>query len=660
MAVISSIKKFRAKQRDQRLLSELQQRYVMAAEAKKNFDLETKLNLSYLMDRQWLELTRAGQLVDLRAVDPAWRVRHSSNKIKAYYERVMGSLMRFPLTPEAQHEDKDQESRMAAVAADHLAKALWQRHGPHASIKRVLPQFFSWLLVSGSSYLAWWYDDEAEVESPEGMVEGDVRFGVPDPRTVFPDPSATEWDDMQWCFRETIMPASVARMRWPDAADLIEDMVIQPESSLPSNAVMGGTPPNVFKTVPMPGMNIIREYFERPSREFYKGRYIITANANGVVVHDSEAEGLPYGDIPMRKADFSVIPGAFYGRALISDLRGPQKFRNELQSKALEHIRMMMWAKLMLPVECELEEQPVKWTTLHGEVVRYSESMPGVRPWVFQPGALPNHYNQEIIRLDFDMQEIASVHTSNVPMRGQPRRTALEARLQQEQDDMARIMLYEGVNIVLSDVLTGAIKLCRDRWDKKRIVRVGAGDEATVMALSKADLDGGFQITVRIDPSLPFSRSERLELAFSLYDRGVFGEQGSPQATREFLRFADIEWRAGAVRNDDLDREKARFENELLKRGTWCEPGKYDNDEAHLEEHAAFAKRWTLEPDPDWDSIRLHEDHMLLHEKRMAEKAPPLPSTLGQPPVPGPVPPPPLMEPGSMAPLPEGGGGGAP
>lgn len=614
---VAALDKFRAKNRDRELITELSSRFARAERASKPFHSQIKLNLAFLSDRQWLDINPiSGDLVNVQTGDPSWRIRMTNDKITPIYNRILGNFMQFPLTPEAVADSHDDQSHASAEAANHLAKGLWERTGAHRGVQSILPEFFGWMLSAGSSFLAWWWDPSAISESPTGNVRGDIRFGVPSPRSIFPDPGATSWDDMGWLFRQMVMGLDVAKARWPEKADELEGKEIRVDPPLPTNATIGGSPSVFFNSETLPGQVVIREYFERPTATYPKGRYIVLGNSGKVILDYREA--LPYGDIPMVKADFIPIPGAFWGKSLVAPLIPIQRSINEMHSRMQEIQRMTLAPKLLVPIECDMDEDA--WTTLPSEKIFYSSST-GAAPVPIAPPNIPPYINGEFQRMDMALQEIASMHMNNVPIRGQARRTALEARLQQEQDDIARIASYRQIDQSLSYAMVKAIELCRDRYHDDRLIRVGVGDAAKAKALSGADLEGSFKVSVRVDPSTPFSRTERFSLATNLWKMGIFGKPGSPQAARQFMRFVDIQWNGAGNSDDTLDNQVAEFEDSGMKtEGRFFAVGQFDNHEAHLEIHLAFLKQWRMEPDADQARIRLLEDHILTHRQMWMEQ----------------------------------------
>lgn len=604
--------RFRVRNAERDLIDDLRHKWHSAAEAKKPFEKQVKLNLAFLAGKQWLHVNPVtGAYEDLTATDPEWRIRRRREIITPVYAQIVGRFIQSGMTPEVIPESQDAMDVDAAQAADKLAKWLWNRRGNPRGFAHHLPTFVRWLVAAGSAFVSWTWDESAPARAATsgGTVQGDVVIGVDSPFAIFPEPFAETWDDVTWVFRRFVMTEQQVADRWPDRAKWLKPRDVRTEVPLPGEAMSGSQPAVFPQPQTMKNAVEVREYFERPCGDHVNGRYVVLGNGGDLVLHDSD---LPYGVIPIEMANYVTVPGAFWGKALLTDLIDPQRSLNELHSRVQEIIRMTLAPKLMVPVESEMSIDA--WTTEPGEKILYSATSSPIEPHMLPAPPLPPYVNSEFARLDAGVQETAQLHTFNAPIRGQSRKTALEVQLMQEQDDIARLPTFRQLDEVLSRVITYAVEMAKDRYAERRLIVVGIGNRSESEALTGSDLAGTYRVEIRMSPGAAQTTMQRKAEAIQLYQLGAFGPPGQPETLRRFFRAYDMEMAAMFDREDEVDLKVAEQENfGMLHQGRYYEVGLFDQPVVHLESHLAALKEYAIDPDADADRIRLLEDHILKH-----------------------------------------------
>lgn len=621
---------------DAKLLAELMQRDGRAEDAKRGYETAVKENLAYLAGIQWIDRhPQTGKMVDVSALpSPSWRVRDTINRIKPIYEGMLGRFMLQSLEPSAEAVGQDAEDLAAARAADKLLRWLFHRVGETTQqdgFAHQVQDFFGWLLSAGTVFLHWWWDPDAEAESRFGYAEGDVCFTVESPLDVYPDPDVQDWRHCRWVIRHVLRPRSFVRARWPDKVDKVKDEALQPKIPLP-----GATSPSTAGLWQAPrelqGMVMLREYWEAPNDDFPNGRYAVFAP--GALLEYREA--LPYGrKLPFVKVDFIRLPGAFWGMSLIHPLKSPQRHYNQLRSRVKEHVRLVAAGKLLVPVTAGLDARA--WTSQPGEKIVYQGPVP---PQYVQIPPLPKDVDEEIDRIERDMEVIAQLRSFGLDLEGSGKRTALEAMLQQQLEDMSRAPFFASLDAALRRFWTDVLELCKERYVEPRLIRVGVGSDADVDEILGTDLEGAYHVQVSIRRDGGFTRTERLQVAQMLMQIGVFGGQDDPKRIERFLRFTELEDLAN-FDIADAEVENAEQENAGMERGVQYQVGLLDNHAVHLAIHVDKLKRLGLDPTTPEDVLSRFEMHIAQHEQVMkasqgpppaAPPSPQPPQPQGQPP----------------------------
>jgi len=603
--------------RERSILADLQKRWNAASNAKKPFEKQVKQNIAFLVGLQWLDQNPVdGSLIDTTLNMPSWRIRYTANRIMKAYLGLMGRFLAQPVEPGAVPVGADSDTVRAAQAADRLAKFLWHRDGPDGvrGLEFQMPEFYAWLLTAGTVFIYHWWDPSLIAEGIAGDVEGDIGQSVESPLNIWPDANATSWEQASHVFRQLVRPVDWAKLKWPHLADELKPENIETNPPVPSQS--GGAywqrPQKIDDAL------TIREYYEKPSSKYPKGRYAITNGKFTVLINYHEELPYEHGEIPLEKVDFIRIPGAFWGMSFIQNMRDPQKALNQLRSKSQEHIRMMSAGKWLIHNTAGVD----KITSASGEIVRWG----GVhKPEQLTPKPLGTDVERELNRIDNDLQDAAGMYLLPGPGKGITGRvTATQMAMIREAEDLARVPFYQSVKLALESHFRNVITLAQHRYIEPRKVYVGAGPEADIAALEGSDLEGSWKIKIRMDRETPLTRSERLMYAEKFWQMGVFGEPKTPEAARRFLHFLDMDFADAFYAQDDVDVQNAEKENWGFRYGgSDYEVGLLDQHVIHIEHHLQYLKAWNMEPDRDPVRIARLEAHVMEHIRNLAKPGQP-------------------------------------
>ena len=612
---------------DSKVRGTLTERFTDAENARNSYETQWRLNLAWLIGRQysvWHKLQR--KIIEPPA--PPWRVRLVANRILPIWRSSLGRLLKTRPLPDVVPASGDEQDILTAKVGDKLVKHIWnsQDFDGRKSI-----ELFSWMLSCGTAFVMPWWDHAAgdNVEMPE-MVEpdellknpqaavqkmGEVGLDVVSPFEVYPEPTATTVDDMNWVWRAKAFQVDSLRERYPDFKEKI-----QPEAGLeavvyPFDPIMqGGT--GIRETPPQAkDMARLKEYFEKASGKYPQGRHAVFVG-DTLVLYE---ENLPYehGEIPLIKFDYIIYPGRFWAGGVIEQLIPLQREYNRTRSQIIENKNLMSKPKLLIPTSAEISQDA--WTSEPGEKVYYSPLGGRPEPWV--PPPIPGYVLQELDRTESDMMETSSHHYISRGMNPPGVRTAAGMAMLQEADDTPFGPVLQWNENSFRKVATHILELAKQFYTETRLVYMGVGNNASVVEFSRNQLEGRYRVVVDVGSSLPMSRAARMQFALEMLDRGFFRNDRNQPDEAKFFEFLEMQSAVDIFREDSVDINVARTENvEMRDSKIQIEAGEYDNHPVHLNHHVRFMKELNLEKPGD-QAITIITAHIRSHEQRMREIA---------------------------------------
>lgn len=611
------------------MATDLDQKLKEAEEARLPVELQWRLNMAWLIGRQYTTINRgARRLEEVQA--PPWRVRYVSNRILPAWRMYLGRLAKSRPLPEVIPATGNDADMMAAKVADKLLKYIWEKEGLD---KRKAIELYGWMLVCGSAFLMPWWDHETGdvIEIPEAVEDaellenpdkaiqnlGDIRVEVVSPFEVYVDPMARTWEEVRYLFHVRAVHVDVLRDMFPEHAN-----TIQPESGLELINTWFADPlfvaPGLSQPTYRPLRDVARlvEYYERPSRKYPRGRHAIAAGtSNWVIIEDS----LPYDhrEIPLVKFDFIPVPGRFWGMSLIEHLIPLQKNLNLTKSMIIENKIALTRPKVLIPSTSGIS--PEAFTTEAGEKIYYNPLGGAPTPWV--PPPIPGYVLSEIQSIEADFMEVSSLHWVSRGMNPPGVRTAAGIAILQEADEtpLGPILVWNEQS--WTETARQVIELARQFYTEPRIVHAHLGDRVEAVEFTREKLEGRYRVLVSLGSSIPLSKAARIQFAFELLDRGAFRDPSGRIDEVRLFKFLEMEAAVEAFHEDNADIRLARFENmEMRDSNTMFEPGELDNHPLHIQLHTQFVKELALN-DPQHPAIPLIQKHIEQHEEFMKRAA---------------------------------------
>ena len=230
----------------------------------------------------------------------------------------------------------------------------------------------------------------------EQLPIGDVNTEVVEPYRIALDPLASDLHKARWIMEYGIQPLDWIQTVYGKTGEGYTGRVDEVKSETQLNSSMrrftnlkttsgvryGGIAPDTgTSSVQALGENtaVLKEYYERPTLAYPKGRLIAVANGIPLYVGPSPCEGPDLGDWhPYSECRWEVMPGRFWGKGALEDGAEIQKRINSIDAAVVLTRKTMAIPQKLIPLGIGVE--PGKWTGRPGHEQFYRPDGSGNKP----------------------------------------------------------------------------------------------------------------------------------------------------------------------------------------------------------------------------------------------------------------------------------------
>lgn len=478
-------------------------------------------------------------------------------------------------------------------------------------------------------------DEEIRDKERNGLFEdyarGDVRISVENPFAVFHDWTSRDQsiEGCQWIAFRHYLDRDVLGDRYNLDPDDIQPsspsagLLNYEEAIAFMGQTIGGSPLSWSTPEDKRGERALQvEYWQRPSRQYPKGRRVVQVGNRIVIDGDNPHAGDRSGvsHLPVVKQDWSPHPGRFWGGSLVEDLTSPQNNLNESRSCLLEFLKVFGRPNTYIDNNSGLD--PKEITTDPGACYAIN---PISRPPMYGPTPqLPVEVTNIGNLCQSDLLSIASQsEIDGTKLPGQMRSGAAIQQMTEMRDLALSITQTEAVRAT-RDVGRIALSLAQMFYDEPRSARfLEADDQWHWIDFSGADLTN--DIIIVGDPSnLETSAGKKQELMDAI-QIGAITPAENPE-DRELV-LASLHFNeSGVIINSKL---KARKNQEREIREMVAHPQKYipgGYPVADYEDHAIeYAVCRDFMYDPAFKTLpnptrALIAQHAQLHHQEMMKQ----------------------------------------
>lgn len=583
---------------------------------RRHVERDTLLNIAFLLDHQYLSVSRAGRAVKLTPIpEKRGRVRTVEQIIEPAVRSEMARLLRTKPQGIVIPQGEDPEDYEAARAADDGLAYVLQCH----DVEEYLEQAVLWILSGGTAHLNTGWDPNLidEYGNP-----GDYFFRSLSP-FEFGIPQSRKWrlQDQPYVMVTKAYEIDEIEERWnvrvePDRNEKFGSIDERLDSILSTSANSGfqGRTSNTRK-IPMA---IVKETWVRPSRIAPDGAVLITAAGQILDL-------MPWPEwcerkYPFYKLEYMQVPGSYWGKAMITSLIPLQRRHNRAASVVVETMNTLSMTRLAAPRNTQVKG------ILGGKGVLFETPLGSTSPVtnISMPpiGDLPFREldNTRLAVRDISHQHEVSRGTTPPNVRSGTAINALK-----ELDDTASLIPVRAIERAAQSMGRHILSIMKREWDIPRLIYVlgETGDIETKSFISGHEVGGHY--VVQAGSTFPYSKAERQSLILRNLEYNLI----SPD---EAIRYQDMGTPRGILRERDVARRHARRENQKFKDMSAVNPqtGQPDRDFLlaqfqellpadwhdhliHLEEHNRLRMMPTYEQWPIWKKA-LFEAHIAGHQ----------------------------------------------
>lgn len=461
---------------------------------------------------------------------PTHRVRAMSNFVFAITETIVTwlsenrpNIIVSPMGPE--------DAAGARIVERIIKDYLWN----HLNLRRKIKQAARCGLVRGRGFLKVTWDPTAR---PGPGLEGEVAVDYVPWREIYLDPYAVDVDDCRFIIQVRDMPKSEVVRRWPE-----QGWRVMPGSGMDENGAGGGPYVADADRAVVSGsqemsdwgqtVRVYECWIRDDSTELreevgadgevravevpaYPGGRVIIVAEGGVVLADMPN---PYVDGMFPFADFQAYEDEEnqWGLSEVSQLEPLQRVINLLESRFVEHIRLM--ANSMWVMDRNSGVRPDQLVNKEGAVIVKN---PGSEVRREPPPPMPAHLFNLYLQCMRNMETITGVHDVTQGRRpGQV--TAASAIAMLQEAGQARIR-DKARN--LEDMIRRVGQLIVSRilqfYSPGRMIRLrGQGSELEFVKWDPSLVRVGLDFKVEAGSSLQMNEQLRYQLALELFQAGA-------------------------------------------------------------------------------------------------------------------------------------------
>lgn len=580
------------------ILVDLKKRYDWAREARRVYEKQWLVNIAFYLGDQWIYYDKTtGQLVNAKSFMPAHKVAIVVNQVMPAVRTELAKLTKQRpvcrvISATSDFDDKD-EARVKNAILDHI----WHKIG----LDRTLRDALLWALLTGTGFLIPYWNADAgdtivdyavqvdefgnpildEEGNPIPVVDetgayvvkdvfniGELAVDAASPFEVLVDPLAKDTENIRWFFRDRVMEVEEVYYTY---GVKVPSSTVNVLSYL-DNRILGS------RKIEGKDVCVVTEYWERPSKKYPLGRYVIFSSDVVIYVGDN-----PYADagvpLPLAIIQHVPVPGRVYADSVVTQLIPVQVEYNKTRSQLIETKNLTAFPKVLAPKG----SLPVTPTSRPGEVVEYIPTFG--RPEFWTPPALPAYVIRELDRAREELIEISGIHEATRGAIPSSIRSGVAIAYITEQDETRLNVTAHSYEEAIAKLCTYLLRLARKYYIEPRTMRIVGPDRSSkVVQFYGKDIPEDADVYVEAGSSLPKSTVAKQQMLLDLWNAGVIRD---PSVMLKLLEFGNLE---DLYHDADLDIDQATRENDMMQQGIMPVVEDFHVHELHIREHNRFRK----------------------------------------------------------------------
>lgn len=220
--------------------------------------------------------------------------------------------------------------------------------------------------------------------------QGDVNTAIVEPHRIALDPMGTDLHTIGWIMEYSIQSLSWIKETYGKEGDGYTGRVDEVKDEAQLHGALKNLQQNRFSSgvkstagfeavsgstsaPPLTNSAVVKEYYERPSKEHPRGRLVVVASGITLYAGESPYTGPEKGDWhPFSECRWEIVPGRFWGKSPIDPACEIQKRINSIDSLLILTRKTMAVPQKLIPIGSGIA--PGSWSGRPGQQVEYRET----------------------------------------------------------------------------------------------------------------------------------------------------------------------------------------------------------------------------------------------------------------------------------------------
>lgn len=605
-----------------KIASDINKEFKRRQEERRPWELQWRLNAEFLNGNQYLDINEVTMSIEEIPVMYEHQEREVFNQIATIFETRTSKISRQKPLLKTRPASGDDEDISAAKISSMLLRATWGDQNMDKKYNLFVP----WMELNGTAFLMPVWDlkkgrvvarrileDDSDIkleqdidtEDEDGSLgkniveeivrEGDIDTMVVSSYEIYPDS----------CWRESVEDCrSIIRAKAQHIDDIydtwgqrVEAESVEVMTLTQSSVGTGGLGYSSGRfrgsTRSLKDHAVVKEYYERPSRRYPQGRFVVVAGDKTLYVGT-----LPYvigedetPEIPLVRAVAIDHPGCFWGKSVIERVIPVQRRYNAVRNRRAEYLNLVAiggWEvpEGSIPADEEIITEP-------GMMLHY-RTIQGEKPKPIQFPTLPSDFSVEERALLAEFTSISGVsELSRYSEAPSGVKSGVALGIANEQDDTRLATTVSNIANAVVQLGKYWIRLYRQFAREPRMLRsVGSSKEVELREWYASDLKSD-DVIIENSSALAETPSQRRQMVFDLIGTGIFNRPETnpftPEGQRKVFELLEFgHWEVSSEDISTLQTSRARKENMQIAEGNLPPIMDFDDDLIHLEQHDRF------------------------------------------------------------------------
>ncbi len=584
------------------LVSFVEEEFTRRQKERMIYELQWQLNMNFIEGNQYVDIDSYRMAIEEIKKMYSWQEREAFNQIAPVVETRIARLTNMKPILKARASTSDAKSVRSARVSSQLLRNLYYEQG----IMEQMAEVYTWSETTGTCFLKTvWNPDKGPIsakvhilkenedgemeELEEEVREGAMETVVVPPHEIFPDSNfRNNIEDCRSIIHARAIHVDEIEEHWGVKVDPEPSNSVKLQKSVTGKGFSGGFS-YFFTSSQLENHAVVKEYWERPTKKFPKGRLITIAN--GKLLFEGNLH-YPVGEdydliIPIKRVVSIGRPGIIWGRCVVDRLIPVQRRYNALRNRKAEFLnRVAIGQYLVEEGSTDLDE--------------FEENIgqPGYMI-VYQRGFnAPQQVRNQQLPTAFDTEEQALLQEINVfsgtsdlskQSKAPPGvKSGVAMSIALEQDDTRLSRTAKNVENFLIENGKMWLRFHQVFVTGMRVLKaIGDDNIVEYMDWTGSDISSD---DIYIEPfsALAESPAQRRQMVFDLLASGLFhNEEGilEPSMKSKIFEMIDLGNWETADEENQLHMAKADRENQAMENGRPQPVHAYDDHLVHIQRH---------------------------------------------------------------------------